>query len=180
MDGRLKKWKWLIAGLLFVIIFSSKYTDSEQVEHVVQTVVYSSSDLQWMRSTLREVFNREQQTVEVATDITPHMATFVSIKPYYKGFILYFEHTVPIIAYDSGLIVFTGHTKNTGKTISVFYNDNTTVTYGYVDQLSLLPYTTVGQGSTLGAKNEGELYIEVEKDGKHLDLQQIIEWLRSK
>ncbi|MEK4230145.1 hypothetical protein [Solibacillus sp. FSL H8-0538] len=176
----MKKWKWLIAGLLFVTIFSSRYTENEKVDRMVQSVVYNSNDLQWMRTTLREVFDREQQTVEVTKDQSDlYLTKFVSIKPYYKGFILFFEETVPIIAYEHGLVVFTGHTKNTGKTISVFYNDDTTVTFGFVDQLSLLPYTSVAKGASLGLKDEGELYIEIEQNGAHLNLQQTIEWLRA-
>lgn len=176
-----KKWKWIAAIVLCgVVILGTRLQERGQLEVDVKKVVYSSEDLTLMRNLLREVFGQEQdETITVSTEsVNQELLSFVSVKPFDHGYLLTFEEPIPILAIENGLVVYTGHTKNTGKTISVFYEDDTTVTYGNVDSFSLLPYTSVERGGTLANKEPGELYIKIEEGGKVLNLEETLEWMK--
>ncbi len=68
-----------------------------------------------------------------------------------------------------GLVVFTGSTRDTGKTVTVLYDDGDEVTYGFVGKFEKLPYTSVKKGDTLAFMAEEAIYIMVKRDGQHLD-----------
>lgn len=176
-----KKWKWIAAFLLCIIVLmSTQMQERGQIAVDVKKIVYSSEDLTMMRNFLREVFGEESDTtITVSTDaLNQELLSFVSVKPYDNGYLLTFEQGIPILAIENGLVVYTGHSKNTGKTISVYYEDDTTVTYGNVDTFSLLPYTSIERGSTIANKEPGDLYIKIEEDGKVLNLEETLEWLK--
>jgi len=182
MDERVKKkWKWIVAVLLCAaVLIGSRLQDSGQIHFDVKKIVYSSEDLTFMRNFLRGVFGKDQDsTITVSTEtVNNELLSFVAVKPYNNGYLLTYEEAIPIIAIENGLVVYTGHSKHTGKTVSVFYEDDTTVTYGNVDSFSLLPYTSIEKGSTLANKEVGDLYIQIEKDGNILNLEQTIEWMK--
>lgn len=182
MDERLtKKWKWIVAFLLCVFVLAGiRMQDNGQIQFDLRKIVYSSQDLTFMRNLLREVFGEEpDSTITVTTEVVnDELLSFVSAKPYNNGYLLTFEKPVPILAIQNGLVVYTGHAKHTGKTISVYYEDDTTITYGFVESFSLLPYTSIEKGSSLANKEAGDLYIQIEKDGAILDLNQTVEWLK--
>ena len=176
-----KKWKWIAAIVLCaVVILGSQLQERGQLSVDVKKIVYSSEDLTIMRNFLREVFGQEtDEKITVSTEsVNQELLSFVSIKPFDHGYLLSFEETIPILAIENGLVVYTGHTKNTGKTISVYYEDETTVTYGNVDSFSLLPYTSIERGSTLANKEPGDLYIKIEEGGKVLNLEETLEWMK--
>jgi len=176
-----KKWKWIAAIVLCaVVILGSQLQERGQLAVDVKKIVYSSEDLTIMRNFLREVFGQEtDEKITVSTEsVNQELLAFVSVKPFDHGYLLSFEETIPILAIENGLVVYTGHTKNTGKTISVYYEDETTVTYGNVDSFSLLPYTSIERGSTLANKEPGDLYIKIEEGGKVLNLEETLEWMK--
>lgn len=176
-----KKWKWIVAFMLCVLVLVGKHLQNTgQINVDVQKIVYSSEDLTMMRGLLRELFGEEQQTkITVSTvKVNQEMLTFTSIKPYYEGYLLTYEQALPIVAINHGVVVYTGHSKDTGKTISVYYEDDTTITFGFVDSFSILPYTSIQRGDTIGNKEEGDLYIQIETDGNILSLEQTLQWLK--
>lgn len=176
-----KKWKWIAAFLLCaIVLIANQLQERGQIGIDVKKVVYSSEDLTFMRNVLREVFGqRSDKTITVSLEaVNQELLSFVSAKPYDNGYLLTFEQAIPILAIENGLVVYTGHTKNTGKTVSVYYEDNTTVTYGNVDSFSLLPYTSIERGSTIANKEQGDLYIKIEDDGKVLNLEETLEWMK--
>lgn len=176
-----KKWKWVAAFLLCVSVFISiQLQESGVLKIDVKKIVYSSEDLSFMRNLLREVFGQKKDTtITVSSEpINQELLTFVSVKPFQNGYLLTFEEPLPILAIDQGLVVYTGHSKETGKTISVFYEDDTTVTYGNVDSFSLLPYTSIEKGSTIANKEVGDLYLKIEKNGETLNLEETLKWLK--
>lgn len=176
-----KKWKWIVAFMLCVLVLAGKHLQNTgQISIDVKKIVYSSEDLTMMRGMLRELFGEEPETkIAVSSEkVNQEMLTFTAIKPFYEGYLLTFKQTLPIIAMDHGLVVYTGHSKDTGKTISVYYENGTTVTYGNVDSFSLLPYTSVRRGDTIGNKEAGDLYIQVEMDGQILNLEKTLQWLK--
>lgn len=176
-----KKWKWIAAFVLCaVVLLGAQMQDQGQIAVDVKKMVYSSEDLTVMRGFLRETFGQEsEQKIMVSTkSVNQELLSFLAAKPYDNGYLLTFENAIPILAIKNGLVVFTGHTKTTGKTISVYYEDDTTVTYGNVDSFSLLPYTAIERGSTLGNKEPGDLYIKIENGGKVLNLEETVEWMK--
>ena len=176
-----KRWKWIAAILLCaIVLFGNRLQEQGQIAVDVERIVYSSEDLTFMRNLLRDVFGDEDETkITVSTEaINQELLSFVAIKPYDNGYLLTYEESIPILAIQNGLVVYTGHTKNTGETISVYYEDDTTVTYGNVDLFSLLPYTSIERGSTIANKESGDLYIKIERDGKVLNLEETLQWMK--
>lgn len=175
----MKKWQWAVAFLICLIVWSTTLAPSTKTAKLIERIVYSEDDLTFMRNTLRNVFVSKERQIEVAAyPGSEELLSFVSIQPYGKGYSLTFEQAIRIFALQNGIVVFTGHTKQTGKTISIYYDDDTTVTFGYVDHFSLLPYTAVSAGEVLATKQAGELYIEVEQRGVTLNLEQTLAWLK--
>lgn len=178
-----KKWKWFSAIVLCAAVLGGiQLQERGQIALDVKKIVYSSEDLTIMRNLLRELFgDGSDQKITVSSEsesVNAELLSFVAAKPYDNGYLLTFEQAIPILAIENGLVVYTGHTTNTGKTISVFYEDDTTVTYGQVDSFSLLPYTSIERGSTIANKKPGEMYIKIEKDGKVLNMEETLEWMK--
>lgn len=176
-----KKWKWIAAFLLCaLVLIGNGMQERGQINIDVKKIVYSSEDLTVMRNVLREIFGEESDTkITVSSEpVNQELLSFVAIKPYDNGYLLSFEETIPILAIENGLVVYTGHSKTTGKTISVYYEDNTTVTYGNVDSFSLLPYTSIERGSTIANKEPGDLYLKIEQDGRVLNLEETLQWMK--
>ncbi|SOC02531.1 peptidase M23-like protein [Ureibacillus xyleni] len=176
-----KKWKWIAAFLLCtLVLIGNGMQERGQINIDVKKIVYSSEDLTMMRNVLREVFGEETGTkITVSSDpVNQELLSFVAIKPYDNGYLLSFEETIPILAIENGLVVYTGHSKTTGKTISVYYEDDTTVTYGNVDSFSLLPYTSIERGSTIANKEPGDLYLKIEQGGEVLNLEETLQWMK--
>lgn len=168
-----------MAAIVCIVVLISGKFGNDVTQQTVRRVVYTSEDLTFMRNTLQYVIKRDVETIPVSSnEHMQQLLSFHSVSRYDKGYLLSFEEAVPIIALQNGLIVFTGHTRYAGKTISVLYDEGTSVTYGYVDQLSLLPYTSVAKGDVLAIKEAGELYIQIEQRGKLLNLEQTLEWLK--
>jgi len=181
-DSLLKKWKWIGAGILCVTVLATNHLqESGKMNTDIKKIVYSSEDLNFMRNVLRDVFvTEEDPTIAVSSEaVDNELLSFVAVKPYNDGYLLTFEQALPIVAIENGLVVYTGHNTYTGKTISVFYENNTTVTYGFVDAFTTLPYTSIGKGQTIANKeNSGDLYIQIETNGKRLNLDETIKWMR--
>lgn len=179
MDGGVKKWQWLVAFVLCFTIWATKQMPTTNVTAKIQRVIYSQDDLLYMRSTLQAfpIFQREK--VEVATyPSEQHMLQYTAILPTHKGFLLTFDEQLPLYALQNGIVVYTAYTKETGQTITVHYEDQTTVTYGYLDQLAILPYTAIQKNEQFGMKESGDLYIRIEKEGQILNLEQTLSWLK--
>ena len=79
------------------------------------------------------------------------------------------RNPIPIEAQGNGLVIFTGFTRQTGKTITVLYDDGDEVTYGFVGSFFKLPYTSVKKGDTLALMDEGAIFFIVKRDGVNLD-----------
>lgn len=148
------------------------------IQQGIHRIVYSSEDLIVIRGALQQVF-LPAQSIPVSMDgSVSELLTFVSMERYNKGLLLTYEQGLSLHALYNGLIIFTGHMKFTGKTITVLYSEGTTVTYGFVDELSMLPYAMVNRGDEIGQKKQGKLYIQVERDGVLLKMDDILLWMK--
>lgn len=177
----MKKWKWFVAFILcLTILVVTKLEENGRLNSHVSDFVYGSKDLQIMREVLRELFGNEKSSkIFVSSEMmNEDLLTYNQVTPYESGFLFAYDKNFPILAIDDGLVVYTGHSKKLGKTISIYYNDDTTVTYGYIDAFSILPYTTIEKGKTIANSVSGKLYIRVEKDNKIYDLKETLSWLK--
>ena len=113
----------------------------------------------------------EEDAITVSAESVEELpfAAYESMQPYKDGVIASYAHPMPIIAQGDGLIVFTGFTRQSGKTITVLYDDGDEVTYGFVGSISKLPYSTVKKGDTLGLMNEEAIYLKVKREGVVLE-----------
>ena len=57
------------------------------------------------------------------------------MQPYKDGVIVSYTNPMPIEAQENGLVVFTGFTRESGKTITVLYDSGDEVTYGFVGKV---------------------------------------------
>lgn len=175
----LKKWQWLIASVLLLTIFLFDTFGNLTVKRNINKVVYSSEDLVFMRALIMDIGFQKDQSIPVsAHPSVEQLLTYNSIERYNKGFLLSYEQPIILNALYDGLVVFTEHTQYNGKTVSVLYENGLTVTFGYVDQFALLPYTAVSKGAMIATKESGKLYIQIERNGEIFNLEQTTEWLK--
>lgn len=175
----LKKWQWLIASIVFVIIYSCNYYGDIATKRVIHSVVYSSDDLVMMRKAVVNLLSNEDQQLPVSADVSiSQLQLFETIDRFNDGFLLVYDEPFVLNALYDGMIVFTGHTKYNGKTVSVVYDTGDTVTFGFVDDFYVLPYTTVTKGAVVATKKSGELYIQIERNGEVLNMEETIRWLK--
>lgn len=178
MDGGVKKWQWFLALIVCAVVYIGQNSSNEAIQKTISRVVYSSEDIAFMRSTIKELF-LEDGTIEVASPVYgTEMLKFVTISRYDEGYLLDFEEDLTLKALNNGIIVYTGHTPTTGKVLSVLYDNSCTVTYGYLDHFANLPYSSVTKGDIIATKEAGSLYIQIECEGEILNLEQTIEWLK--
>lgn len=175
----MKRWQWLGAILLFLIIFMGERSGIEDLQQNVHRIVYSSEDILWMRATLQSFFLDEEEIITVSAHTSiQKLLSFDSVEQYSKGLLLHYDTAVPIQSLYNGLVVFTGHMKNAGQTVSILYEEGTTVTYGYVDQIAVLPYIHLQNGQLIAMKKPGKLYIQIEQQGKLFSAEEILQWLK--
>ena len=175
----LKKWQWLIASVLFVTIYLCEMYGNLPTKRMIHQIVYSSEDLVLIRSVLMDITFQEDDKIPVSVDPSiEQLLMYQTIERYNKGFLLTYEQPLLLNALYDGLIVFTGHTKYNGKTISILYENGLTVTFGFVDQFEVLPYTPVSKGTLLASKEKGKLYIQIEQDGAIFNMEQTTRWIK--
>ncbi|CAM3110543.1 hypothetical protein FITA111629_04085 [Filibacter tadaridae] len=169
------KWrtKWFLAIVLTIGVFGlAKLENDGVVSKPITQYVTTGEDFvamkKWVASMMQEP---ESGTIKVMAD--PHQlepfATYETMQPYKDGVIVSYTHPIPIEARGNGLISFTGYTRQSGKTVTVMYDNGDEVTYGFIGKFAKLPYTSVKKGDTLALMDEGAIYLMVKRDGVKLD-----------
>lgn len=172
--------RWLLACIVTVVVLVIvRLEASERLSSNVRTIVSSSEDIVLLQRFVKRVIEREENTIAVSSAMhSQKLLAFVSAEKFGDGYLLTY-HQPPIIqALQDGYIVFTGHTKKTGKTMTIHYGDMV-VTYGMLDAFNKLPYTAVKYGELLALKgNDSPLYLRMEKGGQVLHLDEILPLLK--
>ncbi|SIT83082.1 peptidoglycan DD-metalloendopeptidase family protein [Edaphobacillus lindanitolerans] len=177
------KWrdKWIAAIVITGVLFGvAKLEEHEVMKTQVTHLVRSGEELvvmkRWVMSFVED--RRPDQTVPVSADTAePAIARFSTLQPFREGVLLSYDAAVPVSAKGDGLVIYTGHTRQTGKTVTVLYDDGDTVTYGFVGKFLTLPYTAVVAGQPIAELETGAMFLGVEQDGKMLDAEGVKEWL---
>lgn len=154
------------------VIGVAKLEEAGVIRQPVTQYVTSGKDFMVMKKWVVSFFNDTQDDkIVVTAELNPEepFSAYESMQPYKDGVIVSYTVPMAIEARGSGLIIFTGFTRRSGKTVTVLYDDGDEVTYGYVGEFSKLPYTTVKKGDTLALMDEGAIYLMVKRDGKKLD-----------
>lgn len=167
------KKKWAIAFLLTVSVLGiAKLETTGVVDRSVTKYLSTGQDFVTMKKWVASIVDSDDSgMIQVSGDVVgvDPFASYESMQPYKSGVILSYPEALPIAARGSGLIVFTGFTRQSGKTLTVQYDNGDEVTYGFVGSFAKLPYTTVDKGDTLGVMEEGTMYLKVKRDGLVLD-----------
>ena len=173
------KKKWMFA-FVFVMLFFMLYKFEN---NDVLSTSYSTSLLEPQKPSdiYKKVvswFTNSEDLINVSAPITsPPLIEYKSIQPFEDGAILSIEDSQDLYASENGLIIFTGYTKKTGKTLSILYDTGETATFGFVKEFHQLPYTTINAGDAFASADNEILYIKVEKDRKNLDTNELVGWL---
>jgi len=177
--------KWIIACIFTVgIIAFIQIQEQDGQTSQLRTFLTQGKDLQMVREFVIEKLPFDPQSELIPVSATPEndpmiptMASFESMQPYEEGVLVSYTTPIKVMAREDGIILFTGHTRHTGKTMTVLYDSGETVTYGFVENFSNLPYTAVAANELIAEVNPGSMFVKVERDGKTLDSTAITEWM---
>lgn len=172
-----RKIKWILALLLFAAVMM---ISSLENRHVISTSIgnmyASGEDFIVMRKWIASYFEEERDAIQV--DYNPKMMTsYDSFQPFRDGIMISYPSSISIQAEKNGLVIFTGITRKTGKTVTVLYDDGDEVTYGLVGSFSKMPYTSVKVGDTLASLDEQTLFFKVKRDGEYMDPSELASYL---
>ena len=166
------KWrtKWLLAIIVVIGVAGiAKLEEVGVIHKPVSQYVTTGKDFlvmkKWVSSMIDEPEN-EMITVNYEEDL---LRTYESMQPFKEGVLVSYTQAVPVEAQSNGLVIFTGITRQTGKTLTVLYDDGDEVTYGFVGSFSKLPYTSVRKGDTLALMDDSAIFLMVKRNGVNLD-----------
>ncbi|MFD1927303.1 hypothetical protein ACFSFY_04400 [Sporosarcina siberiensis] len=169
------KWrtKWVWACMLtLTVIGVAQLEIAGVIEKPVTQYVTTGDDFlvmkKWVATIIKDP-NEETIMVTANKDIVA-LAAYESMQPYRDGVLVSYSTPLAIHARGNGLIIFTGFTRRTGKTVTVLYDEGDEVTYGFVGTFSKLPYTTVKKGDVLALMNDDSaMFLKVRQNGVRLD-----------
>ncbi|MFC4409902.1 hypothetical protein ACFOZY_05555 [Chungangia koreensis] len=179
--------KWFVALILTISVIGMAVLEDQRILNTQLTkVVRSGEDFIALRQWTYGILNlpesekvEETETIPVAAAThDSQLAAYYSMQPFKSGVLVSYEEPMAITAKEDGLVIFTGHTRLTGKTVTILYKSGETVTYGFVKTFEKLPYTGVVAGEAIARMETGAMFLEVEQDGMSLDTESIAAWLQ--
>lgn len=173
----MKKWKLtlFVAVLLFTFIVLEK---KQILDSHVTDYVLSNDDLLILTNWTKEVFQEEEKVTVMAPVTDSHIGEYNTMQSFSNGVLLSYDEPLTIYAKHDGFVIFTGHTKSLGKTMTITYDTGERVTYGLLKSLDYLPYTTIKEGEPLATMDSGTFYLQIERRGAMLDPDSIKGWLQ--
>lgn len=168
------KWrtKWIVAIILTIaIIGAAKLETAGVIGKPITQYVTTGEDFlvmkKWVASLMED--QKAEKIMVTAGQREAMLSGYETMQPYRDGVLISYTNPLAINAQGNGLIIFTGYTSQTGKTVTVLYDSGDEVTYGFVGTFSKLPYTTVKKGDTLALMDENAIFLMVKQDGVKLD-----------
>lgn len=173
----MKKWKLtlFVAVLLFTVLVLEK---RQILSSDVTDYVLSNDDLLLLTNWTKDVFSEEEKVTVTAPVVDSHINEYNSMQSFSNGVLLSYGKPLTIYAKYEGFVIFTGHTKSLGKTMTITYETGERVTYGLLNSLDYLPYTTIREGEPIATMDSGTFYLQVERQGAMLDPASLKDWLR--
>lgn len=139
-------------------------------------VFSSGEDFIVMRKWISTLIEDEREVVPVHYDQNK-ITSYESIQPFREGIMISYPSPISVQAEKNGLVIFTGITRQTGKTVTVLYDDGDEVTYGLVGSFSKMPYTSVKAGDTLASLDEQTMFFKVKRDGEYMEPTELSSYL---
>jgi len=173
----MKKWKltMVIAVLLFTVIVLEK---KQIIKSDVTDYVLSNDDLFVLSKWTKQVFHEEEKVAVMAPVANSYIGGYKTMQAFSNGVLLSYNEPLTIYAKHDGFVIFTGHTKSLGKTMTITYDTGERVTYGLLKSLDYLPYTSIKEGEPLASMKSGTFYLQVERRGAILDPDSLKDWLK--
>lgn len=175
----LSKRKWALS-LLFVLVFFivANLEKNNTLSTNYTNVLLEPQKPAEVYKKVKAWVEQSDKKIKVSAPVAdPPLIEYKSIQPLGDGAILAVEESQDLYASENGLIIFTGYKKNTSKTMSILYDTGETATFGFVAEFHQLPYTSVSPGDIFATVENELLYIQVEKDGKNLEMSELVDWL---
>lgn len=166
------KWKtkWIVAIIIVIgVVGVAKLEEVGVIQQPVTQYVTTGKDFLVMKKWVASMLDEQEDEMITVNYEESLLTTYESMQPYKEGVLVSYTQPVTIEAQGAGLVIFTGITRQTGKTMTVLYDDGDEVTYGFVGSFSKLPYTSVRRGDTLALMEEEAMFLMVKRDGVHLD-----------
>ncbi|MFJ8262306.1 peptidoglycan DD-metalloendopeptidase family protein [Rummeliibacillus sp. NPDC094406] len=173
----MNKWKFtvVIAVMLFTVIALEK---KQILKTDVTDYVLSNDDLLVLTNWTKQVFHEEEKVAVMAPVADSHIGEYNTMQTFSDGVLLSYDEPLTIYAKHDGFVIFTGHTKSLGKTMTITYDTGERVTYGFLKSLDYLPYTSIKEGEPLASMKSGTFYLQVERRGTILDSGSLKDWLK--
>lgn len=176
--------KWIFAciftvGIIAIIQIQEQKGETSQL----RTLFTQGKDIQMVREFVLAQLPRDYQPELIPVAATPKdpmiptMATYESMQPYEQGVLVSYNTPIQVTAREDGIILFTGHTRHTGKTMTVLYDGGDIVTYGFVENFSNLPYTAVAANDLIAEVKPGSMFVKIERGGITLEPSAVTEWM---
>lgn len=175
----LSRKKWMLAFVFVILFFAlSKFEKSDVLSTNYSTTLLEPQKPSEVYKKIMTWVNQPEEVISVSSPVTtPPLIEYKSIQPFEEGAILSINDSQELFAAENGLIIFTGYTKKTGKTLSILYDTGETATFGFLEEFNQLPYTTINTGDIFATVASNLLYVKVEQDGEILDTTELVEWL---
>lgn len=169
------KWQWRLAiGSTLILAVVQVAEDQFDFASPVSEMMWEQNE--WL--SVPELPVASSDFIPVTADIKEDQEfIYSSYQPFEKGLLLRVESPQPVLAKGSGMVLFTGEKRKTGKTMTVAYDSGDTVTYGFLDQFNFLPYTRFSSGDALGSSSTDLFYIQHDNDSRLLDPESLLMWL---
>ncbi|PIC70712.1 MULTISPECIES: peptidoglycan DD-metalloendopeptidase family protein [unclassified Sporosarcina] len=166
------KWKtkWIMAIVLLVsVVGLSKLEERQLINIPITQYVTTGKDFVVMKKWVSSLISEDEVITVSGNSAFNPLKTYESFQPYQDGAIISYTQPMSITSQGSGLVVFTGYTRQSGKTVTVQYDNGDEVTYGFVGSFSTLPYTAVRLGDEIAVMAEEAVYIRVKRNGIPLE-----------
>lgn len=163
------KMKWILSIVVVLsILVLSKLEEVNVISAPLSEYVTTGKDFLVMKKWVASILNESESDRIVVNYEESKLMSYESMQPYKEGVLVSYTQPVPVIAQEDGLVIFTGITRQTGKTLAVLYDNGDEVTYGFVGSFSKLPYSSIKKGDTLALMDEEPLFLMVKRDGVNL------------
>ncbi|HWI48968.1 MAG TPA: peptidoglycan DD-metalloendopeptidase family protein [Rummeliibacillus sp.] len=171
--------KWKLTVVITVLLFTVIVLEKKQIlKSDVTDYVLSNDDLLILTNWTKQVFHEEEKVAVMAPVADSHTGEYNTMQTFSNGVLLSYDEPLTIYAKHDGFVIFTGHTKSLGKTMTITYDTGERVTYGLLKSLDYLPYTSIKEGEPLASMKSGTFYLQVERRGAILDPRSLKDWLK--
>ncbi|WP_397539460.1 peptidoglycan DD-metalloendopeptidase family protein [Rummeliibacillus pycnus] len=171
--------KWKLTVVIAVLLFTVIVLEKKQILKTdVTDYVLSNDDLLVLTNWTKQVFHEEEKVAVMAPVADSHIGEYNTMQSFSDGVLLSYDEPLTIYAKHDGFVIFTGHTKSLGKTMTITYDTGERVTYGFLKSLDYLPYTSIKEGEPLASMKSGTFYLQVERKGGILDSESLKGWLK--